>query len=146
VDASTSMVMKFDSRSLNAQGQSTFFTAVSAAERFMKRRMDGPYRDLISLIQFGNEAYVVTPFTTDYENVMLSIRLISDPKEWGRFNVRGTPIVQGIDQAVQLYKAFDFVTAAGSLRVPFSDGRDSELDRQGRPLDALDAEARTYRI
>jgi hypothetical protein len=146
VDASTSMVMKFDSRSLNQQGPSTFFTAVSAAERFMKRRMDGPYRDLISLIQFGNEAYVVTPFTTDYENVMLSIRLISDPKEWGRFNDWGTTIVQGIDQAVQLFKAFDFVSASGNLMILFTDGRDSELDRQGRPLDALVAEARAYRI
>ena len=146
VDASTSMVMKFDSRTLNAQGQSTFYTAVTAAERFMKRRMDGPYRDLIALIQFGNEAYVVTPFTTDYENVMLSIRLISDPKEWGRFNDWGTTIVQGIDQGVQLFKAFDFVNASGNLMILFTDGRDSELDRQGRPLDALVAEARTYRI
>jgi Ca-activated chloride channel homolog len=146
VDASTSMVMKFDSRTLNAQGQSTFYTAVTAAERFMKRRMDGPYRDLIALIQFGNEAYVVTPFTTDYENVMLSIRLISDPKEWGRFNDWGTTIVQGIDQGVQLFKAFDFVNASGNLMILFTDGRDSELNRQGRPLDALVAEARTYRI
>jgi Ca-activated chloride channel family protein len=146
VDASTSMVMKFDSRTLNAQGQSTFYTAVTAAERFMKRRMDGPYRDLIALIQFGNEAYVVTPFTTDYENVMLSIRLISDPKEWGRFNDWGTTIVQGIDQGVQLFKAFDFENASGNLMILFTDGRDSELDRQGRPLDALVAEARTYRI
>ena len=146
VDASTSMVMKFDSTSLNRQGESTFFTAVAAAERFMRRRMDGPYRDLIALIQFGNEAYVVTPFTTDYENVMLSIRLISDPKEWGRFNDWGTTIVQGIDQGVQLFKSFDFVNASGNLMIMFTDGRDSELDRQGRPLDALVAEARRYRI
>jgi Ca-activated chloride channel family protein len=146
VDASTSMVMKFDSTTLNKQGESTYFTAVAAAERFMRRRMDGPYRDLISLIQFGNEAYVVTPFTTDYENVMLSIRLISDPKEWGRFNDWGTTIVQGIDQAVQLFKAFDFVNASGNLMILFTDGRDSELDRQGRPLDALVAESRRYQI
>jgi Ca-activated chloride channel family protein len=146
VDASTSMVLKFDSRSLNTQGESVFFTAVSAAERFMKRRMDGPYRDLIALIQFGNEAYVVTPFTTDYENVMLSIRLISDPKEWGRFNDWGTTIVQGIDQGVQLFKAFDFVNASGNLMIVFSDGRDSELNRQNRPLDALVAETRRFRI
>ena len=137
VDASTSMVLKFDSTTLNKQGESTFFTAVAAAERFMKRRMDGPYRDLIALIQFGNEAYVVTPFTTDYENVLLSIRLISDPKEWGRFNDWGTTIVQGIDQGVQLFKAFDFVNASGNLMILFTDGRDSELNRQGRPLDAL---------
>jgi Ca-activated chloride channel homolog len=146
VDASTSMVLKFDAKNLNKQGDSVFFTAVAAAERFMKRRMDGPYRDLIALIQFGNEAYVVTPFTTDYENVRLSIRLISDPKEWGRFNDWGTTIVQGIDQAVQLFKAFDFVNASGNLMIVFTDGRDSELNRQGRPLDALVAETRQYRI
>jgi len=108
--------------------------------------MNGPYRDLISLIQFGNEAYVVTPFTTDYENVMLSIRLVSDPKEWGRFNDWGTTIVQGIDQGVQLFKAFDFVNASGNLMIMFTDGRDSELNRQGRPLEALVAETRRYRI
>jgi Mg-chelatase subunit ChlD len=108
--------------------------------------MDGPYRDLISLIQFGNEAYVVTPFTTDYENVMLSIRLISDPKEWGRFNDWGTTIAQGIDQGIQLFKAFDFVNASGNLMILFTDGRDSEADRVGRPLQAIVAEARTARI
>ena len=84
VDASTSMVMKFGSSRLRTQGESTFFTAVAAAEYFIKRRMDGPYKDLVALIQFGNQAYVVTPFTTDYENILLSIRLISDPREWGR--------------------------------------------------------------
>ena len=146
VDASTSMVLKFDSARLNKQGESTFYTAVAAAEQFMQRRMKGPYRDLIALIQFGNEAYVVTPFTTDYENVRLSIRLISDPKEWGRFNDWGTTIVQGIDQGVQLFKAFDFVNASGNLMIMFTDGRDSELNRQGRPLEALVAETRRYRI
>ena len=146
VDASTSMVLKFDSTKLNKQGESTFYTAVAAAEQFMRRRMSGPYRDLIALIQFGNEAYVVTPFTTDYENVMLSIRLISDPKEWGRFNDWGTTIIQGIDQGIQLFKAFEFVNASGNLMIMFTDGRDSELNRQGRPIDALVAEARRYRI
>ena len=70
----------------------------------MRLRMNGRYHDLIALIQFGNEAYVVTPFTTDYENILLSIRLISSPKEWGRFNDWGTTIIQGIepgDAAVQ---------------------------------------------
>jgi hypothetical protein len=146
VDASTSMVLRFDTADLNKKGESTFYTAVAAAETFMKRRMKGPYHDLIALIQFGNEAYVVTPFTTDYENVRLSINLISDPKEWGRFNDWGTTIVQGIDQGVQLFKAFDFVNASGNLMILFTDGRDSELNRQGRPLEALIAEARRYRI
>jgi hypothetical protein len=146
VDASTSMIMEFQSAKLNKQGTSTFFTAVAGAEQFMRRRMDGPYHDLISLIQFGNEAYVVTPFTNDYENVLLSIRLISDPKEWGRFSDWGTTIIEGIDQAMNLFKAFEFTNASGNLMIVFTDGRDSELNRQGRPLEALVAEARRYRI
>jgi Ca-activated chloride channel homolog len=146
VDASTSMVMSFNSAKLKTQGEATFFTAVAAAEQFMKRRMAGPYHDLIALIQFGNEAYVVTPFTTDYENVLLSVRLVSDPKEWGRFSDWGTTIIEGIDQGLQLFKAFDFVNASGNLMIVFTDGRDSELNRMGRPLESLVAEARRYRI
>ena len=146
VDASTSMIMEFQSAKLNKQGTSTFFTAVAGAEQFMRRRMNGPYHDLISLIQFGNEAYVVTPFTNDYENVLLSIRLVSDPKEWGRFSDWGTTIIEGIDQAMNLFKAFEFTNASGNLMIVFTDGRDSELSRQGRPIDALVAESRRYRI
>jgi Ca-activated chloride channel family protein len=145
VDASTSMVMQFKS-DMRRQGTATFFTAVAAAERFIERRMRGPYRDLVALIQFGNEAYVVTPFTTDYENIQLSIRLISDPREWGRFSDWGTTIVEGIDQGTQLFKAFDFLNASGNLMIVFTDGRDSELNRQGRPLDNLVAEARTWKV
>jgi Ca-activated chloride channel family protein len=146
VDASTSMVMSFNSAKLKTQGESTFFTAVAAAERFMRIRMNGPYRDLIALIQFGNEAYVVTPFTNDYENVLLSTRLISDPKEWGRFSDWGTTIVQGINQSIQLFKTFNFISASGNAMIIFTDGRDSELNRQGVPIDAMVAEARRYRI
>jgi hypothetical protein len=145
VDASTSMVMQFKS-DMRRQGTATYFTAVAAAERFIERRMNGPYRDLVALIQFGNEAYVVTPFTTDYENIQLSIRLISDPREWGRFADWGTTIVEGIDQGTQLFKAFDFINASGNLMIVFTDGRDSELNRQGRPLDNLVAEARTWKV
>src|ERR1044072_5438911 len=146
VDASTSMVMSFNSDKLKTQGEATFFTAVAGAEQFMKRRIAGPYHDLIALIQFGNEAYVVTPFTTDYENVLLSVRLVSDPKEWGRFNDWGTTIIEGIDQGLQLFKAFDFVNASGNLMIVFTDGRDSEMNRKTGPLESLVAEARRYRI
>jgi Ca-activated chloride channel family protein len=146
VDASTSMVMSFKSTQLKTQGESTFFTAVAAAERFIQRRMDGPYKDLVALIQFGNEAYVVTPFTTDYENILLSTRLISDPREWGRFSDWGTTIIEGIDQATQLFRAFDFVNASGNLMIVFTDGRDSELTRQGKPIEALVAESRELKI
>ena len=146
VDASTSMVMQFKTEGLNTQGEATFFTAVAGAEHFIKRRMDGPYRDLVALIQFGNEAYVVTPFTTDYENILLSIRLISDPREWGRFSDWGTTIIEGIDQATQLFKTFQFASASGNLMVVFTDGRDSDLRPRGRPLENLVAEARTWKI
>ncbi len=145
VDASTSMVMQFKS-DMRRQGTATYFTAVAAAERFMERRKSGPYRDLVALIQFGNEAYVVTPFTNDYENIELSIRLISDPREWGRFADWGTTIVEGIDQGIQLFRSFDFINASGNLMIVFTDGRDSELNRQGKPLDALVAQARIGKV
>jgi len=146
VDASTSMVMQFKTDRMKTQGEATFFTAVAGAEQFIRRRMDGPYRDLVALIQFGNQAYVVTPFTTDYENILLSIRLISDPREWGRFSDWGTTIIEGIDQATQLFKTFQFVNASGNLMVVFTDGRDSDLRPRGRPLENLVAEARTWKI
>lgn len=146
VDASASMVMQFQSAKLKTQGTPAFFTAIAAAEHFIRRRMDGPYRDLVALIQFGNQAYVVTPFTTDYENILLSIRLVSDPREWGRFNDWGTTIIEGIDQAMQLFRSFDFLNASGNLMIVITDGRDSELSRQGRPLEAIVNESRRYRI
>jgi hypothetical protein len=146
VDASTSMVMSFKTTNLKTQGESTFFTAVAGAETFIRRRMNGPYKDLVALIQFGNQAYVVTPFTTDYENILLSTRLISDPREWGRFSDWGTTIIEGIDQAAQLFRAFDFLNASGNLMVVFTDGRDSELNRNGKAIENLVSVSRTSRI
>ena len=114
IDSSNSMVLKFNSVKLQTQGAPAFFTAVAAAERFLRLRMKGPYHDLIALIQFGNDAYVVTPFTTDYQNVMLSMKLVGNPKEWGRFNDTGTTIIQGIQQGTQLFKTFNFLNASGT--------------------------------
>jgi len=70
------------------QGKAGYFTSVAAAEYFMKMRMQGPNHDLISLIEFGSEAYVVTPFTTDYQNILLSTKLIGDWDEWQRFPIK----------------------------------------------------------
>ena len=145
VDASTSMVIRFESNA-KRQGEATFFTAVAAAEQFIRRRMDGPYHDLVALIQFGNYAYVVTPFTNDYENILLSTRLISDPREWGRFPDWGTTIIEGIDQATQLFKTFDFVNASGNLMIVLTDGRDSQLSQQAGALDRVVNETRAWRI
>jgi Ca-activated chloride channel family protein len=146
VDGSSSMVMKFETKTLKTPENRAFYTAVAAAEHFMKLRMNGRYHDLIALIQFGNEAYVVTPFTTDYENILLSIRLISSPKEWGSFNDWGTTIMQGLNQATQLFRAFDFVNAAGNAMVMFTDGRDDEKDLKGKPIQNVIDEMKKYKI
>jgi hypothetical protein len=145
VDGSTSMVIRFESQA-KRPGESTFFTAVAAAEQFIRRRMNGPYRDLVALIQFGNFAYVVTPFTNDYENVLLSTRLVGDPAEWGRFPDWGTTIIEGIDQATQLFRTFDFTNASGNLMIVFTDGRDSQLNQQKADLERVVSEARTWKI
>ncbi len=146
VDASTSMVMTFDTKQLKTQGAPTFFTAVAGAERFMRQRMSGPYHDLIALIQFGNEAYVVTPFTTDYENILLSLQLVSAPREWGRFPDYGTTIIQGIDQGTALFKTFDFLNASGNLMLIFTDGRDDQVTLRGQNLDTMVREAQRNKI
>ncbi len=146
VDGSSSMVMKFETKSLKTPENRAFYTAVAAAEHFMKLRINGRYHDLIALIQFGNEAYVVTPFTTDYDNILLSIRLISSPKEWGNFNDWGTTIIQGLNQATQLFRAFDFVNASGNAMVLFTDGRDEEKNIKGKPIETVIDDMRKYKI
>lgn len=142
IDASSSMLVPFNSTTLNEAGTATFFTAVSAADHFMKLRMKGPYRDLISLIEFGNEAYVITPFTSDYQNILLSITLIGNSAEWRRFPDPGTIITQAIHQGVQLFRTFDFLDASGNLMVIFSDGQDTLAASEGLSLDDILAEAR----
>ena len=146
IDASTSMNQPFMSAQLNKEGGPTYFATVAAAEYFMRLRMQGPHRDLISLIEFGNEAYVVTPFTTDYQNVLLSMRLIAAPKEWERFPDQGTIIIQAIKQATRLFRAFDFLNASGNLMVIFSDGQDTQTLLNGQSIDSIMADARRYKI
>jgi Ca-activated chloride channel homolog len=146
VDGSNSMILPFETAQLKTSVNRTYFTAVASAERFMRLRMNGPYRDLIALIQFGNNAYVVTPFTTDYENVLLSIRLISDPVNWARFSDGGTTILEGIAEAARLFKAFEFTNASGNLMVVFSDGIDDQLQLKGQTLDRVVATARESAI
>src|SRR6187397_1619781 len=98
------------------------------------------------VIRFGNFAYVVTPFTNDYENVLLSTRLVGDPAEWGRFPDWGTTIIEGIDQATQLFRTFNFTNASGNLMIVFTDGRDSQLSQQKVDLERVVAEARRWKI
>jgi hypothetical protein len=151
IDASTSMRTPFRAKTLNqrAETDATFFTTVAAADRFVQLRVAGRYRDLVALVEFGNEAYVVTPFTNDYDNVRLSISLIGDPVEYSMFPDQGTIIAQAIDQSIGLFKAFNFLDAAGNLMVIFTDGEDTRAIINGRTLDeimqtAVDAKIPVY--
>ncbi len=148
IDASTSMRTPFRAKQLNrrAETDATFFTSIAAAERFVRLRMDGRYRDLIGLIEFGNEAYVVTPFTNDYENVLLSISLIGDPVEYSLFPDQGTIIAQAIDSSINLFKAFNFLDASGNLMVIFTDGEDTRAIVNGKTLPEIMQSAVDNRI
>jgi hypothetical protein len=146
IDSSNSMILAFNSDKLHTQGKAAFFTAVAAAETFMKVRMNGPYHDLMALIQFGNYAYVVTPFTNDYQNILLSIGLVGSPKEWGRFDDAGTTIIQGMEEGLALFKTFDFLNATGNLMLVFTDGRDDQATLNGKRLSDLMADARKFRV
>ena len=101
-------------------------------------RMKSKYRDLISLIEFGDESYVITPFTNDYDNILLSISLIDDLTEFNKFPDQGTTIGMAISQAVKLFTAFDFLNASGNLMVIFSDGEDTKVS--GPRLGGLNVE------
>jgi hypothetical protein len=148
VDASSSMLKPFGAGRLNARSalQSAFFTSVGAADAFIRQRQRGQYRDLMALLEFGDEAYVVTPFTNDYDNVLLSASLIGDWSEFIRFPNQGTRIAAAIDEATRLFTTFGFVRAAGNLMIIFSDGEDTQLSANGRPLAAILASAVTTRI
>ena len=139
IDASLSMNTAFATEQLSAGN--TFLANVAAAEHFVRRRMEGPYHDLVSLVQFGNEAYIVTPFTNDYENILLSISLIGTPEEYRRFPDHGTLIMRAINRGVQLFRTFDFLGAAGNLIVIFSDGQDTHARFEDVTLDAIMQEA-----
>jgi hypothetical protein len=148
IDASASMVTPFHASRLNARGpnEASFFTSVGAAETFIRQRMNGKYRDLISLIEFGDEAYVVTPFTNDYDNVLLSLSLVGDWTEYMKFSDQGTTIGLAIDQAVSLFRAFDFLNASGNVMVVITDGQDRQAIVQGRPIEDILAGAKRAKI
>ena len=138
LDASSSMMAPFSATTLKGKGMA-FSTNVAAAEYFMRLRMKGKYRDLIGLVEFGDEAYVITPFTNDYDNILLSVSLIGDVDEFRSFPDKGTVIARAIEQGVNLFRAFDFLKSAGNVMVIFSDGQDTQVAVHGRSVyDILD--------
>jgi Ca-activated chloride channel homolog len=151
IDASSSMVRPFSAPTLRAGtgSQASFFTTVKAAERFVELRTAGKYKDLMALVEFGDQAYVITPFTTDYDNIKLSLSLIGDFSEFIRFPDQGTLLGNAVQQGVALFEAFDFLEASGNLMVLFSDGEDSSVIASGTPVgdivrDAVRAEVPIY--
>ena len=146
IDASGSMDGAFTNDNEKIREHNRFFTAVTAAERFMELRIKGKYKDLISLVEFGAEAYVITPFTNDYQNILMSIRLIGEPEERARFTDGNTIIINAINQGVELFRAFDFLKASGNLVVLISDGEDTQVKWEGRSLDEILQEARRSQI
>ena len=140
IDASSSMLSSLPSNRLakGAPNDAMFFTTVGAARYFIELRMKGPYRDLMALIEFGDQAYVITPFTTDYENILFSMSLIGDWTEFMSFPDQGTVIANAIDQSVGLFRAFDVLDASGNAMVIFTDGIDADVTEDGRsPFDVL---------
>ena len=134
IDASSRMLSSMPSSRLakDAPNDAMFFTTVGAARYFVELRMKGKYSDLLALVEFGDQAYVITPFTTDYENILFSMSLIGDWTEFMSFPDQGTVIANAIDQSVGLFRAFDVLDAAGNAMVIFSDGIDAEVTEDGR--------------
>lgn len=143
IDSSGSTEQEFKwSEKLKRSGRQTgFYTEVGAAERFIRVRMRGNYNDSIALIQFGNESYVIVPFTNDYDTILTSISLISDPAEQAKFPDTGTKISQSINQAVELFKTFGFLDVAGNAMVLFSDGMDMDYLFEQKTLEEILANA-----
>jgi len=139
IDASDSMQTSFRAETLNTrnQVQPAFFTTVAAAERFVQLRRQSKYRDLMALVEFGSRAYVITPFTSDYDNLLLSMSLIGDPVEFSLFPDSGTVIASALAESIEIFKAFDFLDASGNLMVIFTDGEDTTSIVHGRSLDDI---------
>ena len=147
LDASSSMQSKFVAQEkIKPKIAQRFFTATATAEYLMQLRIKGKYKDLMALVEFGNESYVITPFTNDYQNILTSIKLISEPEEWGRFPDSGTTIIKAINQSVELFRTFGFLKASGNLMVLISDGEDPQNVFEGRPLDDILLEARKNNV
>jgi hypothetical protein len=146
MDASLSMLSPFSGQQMKTQSDTAFSTNMAAAEYFVRARMRGRYRDLIALEEFGNESYVITPFTSDYDNLLLSLKMISDVAEWQRFPDQGTIIMKAIDTGIDLFNAFDFLKSSGNIMVIFSDGQDNNVQVGQMTLDQVLVKAVKYKV
>jgi Ca-activated chloride channel family protein len=74
------------------------------------------------------------------------LSLVGDYTEFIRFPDQGTLIGKAIDQGVELFKAFDFLDAAGNVMVLFSDGEDSEVSAGSKSVSELVQHARAAKV
>jgi hypothetical protein len=148
IDASSSMLSSLPSTRLakGAPNDAAFFTTVGAARYFVELRMRSKYRDMMALIEFGDQAYVITPFTTDYENILFSMSLIGDWTEFMTFPDQGTVIANAVEQGAALFRTFDVLDAAGNAMVIFTDGIDAEVTEGGRTAFDVLRDARAANI
>jgi Mg-chelatase subunit ChlD len=148
IDASSSMLTALPANRFaeGAPNNAAFFTTVGAARYFIEMRSKGKYRDLMALIEFGDDAYVITPFTTDYDNILLSTSLIGDWQEFMSFPDQGTVIARAVEQSVAMFEAFKALDAAGNLMVLFTDGADAEVLESGRTVHDVVEDARRAKI
>ena len=148
IDASSSMLTALPANRFaeGAPNNAAFFTTVGAARYFIERRMSGRYRDLMSLIEFGDDAYVITPFTTDYENILLSTALIGDWQEFMSFPDQGTVVARAVEQSVAMFESFKYLDAAGNLMVLFTDGADAEVLESGKSVYDVVGDAQRAKI
>jgi hypothetical protein len=91
----------------------------------------------MALVEFGSSAYVITPFTSDYDNLLLSMALIGDPVEFSTFPESGTVIASALEESIEIFKSFDFLDSSGNLMVIFTDGEDTTSIVHGRSLDDI---------
>ncbi|MEZ5285965.1 MAG: VWA domain-containing protein [Vicinamibacterales bacterium] len=148
IDASSSMLTALPSNRFaeGAPNNAAFFTTVGAARYFIERRMNGQYRDLMALIEFGDDAYVITPFTTDYENILLSTSLIGDWQEFMSFPDQGSVVARAVEQSVAMFESFKYLDAAGNLMVLFTDGADAEVLESGKSVYDVVGDAQRAKI
>jgi len=148
IDASSSMLTALPGNRFaeGAPNNAAFFTTVGAARYFIERRSEGRYRDLMALIEFGDDAYVITPFTTDYDNILLSTSLIGDWQEFMAFPDQGTVVARAVEQSVAMFEAFEALDASGNLMVLFTDGADAQVLENGRSVYDVVEDARRAKI
>lgn len=129
VDYSGSMNSELikDGKVLMPKGANRYFSAIEAAKYFVQLRVDGQYKDQIGLVAFSDFASTVSPFTNDYENLLMSLGFLSDSTVWKQMPGSGTRITLGIEEGVKLFRLFGRMDGTlGNALILFSDGEDGE--------------------